>query len=166
NIGALTYKEQGSGYISEKTFAALGCTEVFEGDILISRLNEPIGRCCIIPDLGNRIVTSVDNVIFRPDTDKYNKKFIVYYLNSNKFTEHANLIARGATMHRISRTMLGHQQVLVPPLTEQEEIVKYIESKIKPIDASIAKAKREIELLKELKQSVITEAVAGKIKVC
>lgn len=52
------------------------------------------------------------------------------------------------------------------PLSEQEEIVEYIESKIKPIDASTAKAKREIELLKELKQSVITEAVTGKIKVC
>ena len=54
----------------------------------------------------------------------------------------------------------------LPPLSEQEEIVEYIESKIKPIDASTAKAKREIELLKELKQSVITEAVNGKIKVC
>lgn len=166
NIGVLYYKEQGSGYISEKTFMSLACTEVFEGDILISRLNEPIGRSCIIPNLGNRVVTSVDNVIFRPDTDYYNKKFIVYYLNCNKFTEHANLIARGATMHRISRSMLGHQKMLVPPLSEQEEIVEYIESKIKPIDASIAKAKREIELLKELKQSVITEAVTGKIKVC
>ena len=62
--------------------------------------------------------------------------------------------------------MLGHQKMLVPPLSEQEEIVEYIERKIKPIDASIAKAKREIELLKELKQSVITEAVTGKIKVC
>lgn len=166
NIGALYYKEQGSGYISEKTFISLACTEVFEGDILISRLNEPIGRSCIIPNLGNRVVTSVDNVIFRPDTDYYNKKFILYYLNCNKFTEHANLIARGATMHRISRSMLGHQKMLVPPLREQEEIVEYIDRKIKPIDASIAKAKREIELLKELKQSVITEAVTGKIKVC
>lgn len=54
----------------------------------------------------------------------------------------------------------------LPPLSEQEEIVEYIESKIKPIDASIAKAKREIELLKELKQSVITEAITCKIKVC
>lgn len=39
----------------------------------------------------------------------------------------------------------------LPPLSGQEEIVEYIESKIKPIDALIAKAKREIELLKELK---------------
>lgn len=61
--------------------------------------------------------------------------------------------------------MLGHQQIVVPPLSEQQEIVAYVEGKIKPIDASIAKAKREIELLKELKQSVITEAVTGKIKV-
>ena len=61
---------------------------------------------------------------------------------------------------------LGNNDVCVPPLSEQEEIVEYIERKLKPIDASITKAKREIELLKELKQSVITEAVTGKIKVC
>lgn len=61
---------------------------------------------------------------------------------------------------------LGNNDVCVPPLREQEEIVEYIDRKIKPIDASIAKAKREIELLRELKQSVITEAVTGKIKVC
>lgn len=61
---------------------------------------------------------------------------------------------------------LGSNDVCVPPLSEQQEIVEYIDSKIKPIDASIAKSKREIELLKELKQSVIIEAVTGKIKVC
>ena len=71
NIGVLNYKEQGNGYITEDTFKRLDCTEVFPGDILISRLNEPIGRSCIIPDLNNRIVTSVDNVIYRPKADVF-----------------------------------------------------------------------------------------------
>ena len=76
NVGVLEYKEQGVGYISEETFHELGCTEVFSGDILISRLNEPIGRACILPDLNSRVITSVDNVIFRPDTELYDLSLI------------------------------------------------------------------------------------------
>ena len=44
NVGAGFYKEQGSGYISEKTFSELHCLNVYPGDLMISRLNEPIGR--------------------------------------------------------------------------------------------------------------------------
>ena len=69
-------------------------------------------------------------------------------------------------MPRVENDFIMSMHYFLAPLSEQEEIVEYIESKIKPIDASTAKAKREIELLKELKQSVITEAVNGKIKVC
>lgn len=166
NVGVLEYKEQGNSFISEDTFERLNCTEVFPGDILISRLNEPIGRSCILPDLGIRVVTSVDNVIFRPNKDLYDKRFLVYYLNCSIFTEHANLEARGSTMHRMSRTMLGHQQTIVPPIAEQTAIAEYLDRKCARIDAAIAKAKREVELLREFKQSVITEAVTGKIKVC
>ena len=69
-------------------------------------------------------------------------------------------------MPRVESDFILSMHYFLSPLSEQEEIVEYIESKIKPIDASTAKAKREIEMLKELKQSVITEAVDGKIKVC
>ena len=159
NIGVLKYKEQGDSYISEETFKRLNCTEVFEGDIIISRLNEPIGRSCILPNLKCRVVTSVDNVILRPDIDTYNKQFLVYWLNSNRFTENANLIARGATMHRISRHMLGHLSVVVPPLLEQEAIAKYLDEKCSSVDKVIATQEKRVALLNELKQSVISEAV-------
>ena len=45
NVGEGSYKEQGAGYISPATFEELRCTEVLPGDLLISRLNMPIGRC-------------------------------------------------------------------------------------------------------------------------
>jgi len=72
NVGEGSYKEQGLGFISEEKFKQLDCTEVYEGDILISRLNAPIGRSCVVPNLQSKVVTSVDNVIFRPD-EKYYK---------------------------------------------------------------------------------------------
>src|SRR5690554_3019628 len=100
NIGEGKYKEQGSGYITEETFEKLNCTEVFPGDLVISRLNPPIGRACLIPDLGKRIVTSVDNVILRPN-EKYFKNFLCYFFSNAKYFEYTLLEGRGATMQRI-----------------------------------------------------------------
>jgi type I restriction enzyme, S subunit len=57
NVGEGIYKEQGAGFISEETFDALNCTEVLPGDVLIARLNQPIGRACIVPDLSARIAS-------------------------------------------------------------------------------------------------------------
>src|SRR5690606_34485236 len=76
NVGTGFYKEQGSGFITQSTFEQLSCSDVYAADILISRLNLPIRRACIVPDLNSRIVTSVDNVIFRPD-EEYHPRFLV-----------------------------------------------------------------------------------------
>lgn len=56
--------------------------------------------------------------------------------------------------------------VAFPSIQEQQSIVSHIEKKVTKIDSRITKANRRIELLEELKQSIITEAVTGKIKVC
>ena len=159
NVGPGYYKEQGAGFITEDTFKELDCTDVLPGDLLISRLNEPIARTCIVPDLGTRVVTAVDNVIFRPNPGILDRRFACYYLNNNRLTEHANIIARGATMHRISRSMLGHITVLLPPIDEQVAIADYLDAECKKIDGLIAKEEKRVELLSELKQTIISKAI-------
>lgn len=159
NVGPGYYKEQGSGFITEETFRELNCTEVFPGDLLISRLNEPIARTCIVPELHSRIVTAVDNVIYRPNPQICEKRYVCYWLNNAKLTEHANILARGATMHRISRTILGHIPVLLPPLNEQSLIADYLDKECSNIDVIIAKEEKRLNLLRELRQSIITKAV-------
>ena len=159
NVGVINYKEQGTGFISEKTFHDLNCTEVFPGDILISRLNLPIGRACIVPDLGYRIVVAVDNVIYRPNKTFLNKYYAIYQMNCKPYSENASFIARGSTMQRISRSMLGSIHLLLPPIGEQEKIASYLNSKCGEIDKVISTQENRIALLLELKQSIITHAV-------
>lgn len=158
NVGEGSYKEQGAGFISEETFHSLGCTDVYEGDVLISRLNNPIGRACVTPDLGGRVVTSVDNVIFRPDS-RFHKKFIVYLFSSEEYFRHTGNLARGATMQRISRGLLGNIRVVTPSLEEQAHIARFLDHETARIDALIEEQQRLIELLKEKRQAVISQAV-------
>lgn len=158
NIGEGKYKEQGSGYITEETFAKLNCTEVFPGDLLISRLNPPIGRACIIPDLGKRIVTSVDNVILRPN-EKYSRNFLCHFFSNTKYYEYTLLEGRGATMQRISRGILGNIKIVIPSKEEQTVIANYLDRKTAEIDALIADKKRLLELYEEEKTAIINQAV-------
>ena len=52
NVGITQYldKENNKKWISEEKFEKLHCKEIFQGDILVSRLPDPAGRACIMPD--------------------------------------------------------------------------------------------------------------------
>ena len=74
--------------------------------------------------------------------------------------------AMGGGQPNISQDIIKKLKVSIPPISEQRIIVDHIAGEVSKIDAQISKANRRIELLNELKESIITEAVTGKIKVC
>ena len=57
-------------------------------------------------------------------------------------------------------------KIPIPPLSEQKEIVAYIEKKVSSIDSQIASIENQIANLNEYKQSLISDVVTGKVKVC
>lgn len=158
NVGEGYYKEQGESYISKETFDKLRCLEVFPGDLMISRLNLPVGRACIVPDKYPIYVVAVDNVILRPD-NIYNIKFLLYIMNTDGYAKEAELISRGTTMKRISRSLLGEIKIAVPNLAEQNKIADFLDKKCEEMDSVTSKIEKQIELLKDYKKSLITETV-------
>ena len=164
NVGEGFYKEQGAGFISEETFVDLRCTKVKPGDILISRLNIPIGRSCIIPEFFGYMVTSVDNVIFRPDRD-FSRQFITYMLSSKAHLANMENLARGTTMQRISRSTLGSVKFCMPPPEEQHAIVAFLDAETARMDTLVQEAENGINLLRERRMTLISDAVTGKIDV-
>jgi len=158
NVGEGRYKEQGSGYISQAKFDELRCTEVLPGDVLISRLNLPIGRACVVPDLGERIITSVDNIITRPDSG-YSRSYLAYMLSSASHFANMEILARGTTMQRISRSTLGQARFAFPTSEEQTAIATFLDRETAKIDALVAEQEKLIALLQEKRQAVISHAV-------
>ena len=158
NVGAGYFKEQGSGYITEETFKKLNCLKVLPGDLMISRLNEPIGRACIVPDTEEKYVVAVDNVILRPDKG-YNKKYIMYCMNTDGYANAGKEAARGATMQRVSRTLLGAFYIPVAKEVEQQLIADFLDDKVGKIDDILSDLRKQVEVLQKYKKSVITKAV-------
>ena len=135
---------------------------VYPGDLVFSRLSEPYGRSCILPDTYPRYVIAVDNVVLRTNEDK---RFICYISQSHPFQEIAKEAATGTTLKRISRTKLGNIQIPLPPLNEQHEIVNFLDQRCSKIDNCISDIRQEIELLQQYKKSTIWEYVTGKRRV-
>ena len=156
NIGDGKFKEQGNGYISENTFNELKCKYAFPGDLVLSRLNEPYGRSCIIPETEPKCIVAVDNVILRTHEDK---RYICYITQCDGYHAEVGELARGTAMKRVSRTNLGTIRIPLPAKIEQQAIADYLDETCSKIDEIIAEAKASINEYKELKQSVIFEAV-------
>ena len=60
-------------------------TEIFSGDILVSRLPEPVGRACIVPEKAERMITAVDCTICRPNESLINKEYLCYFMRSKTY---------------------------------------------------------------------------------
>ena len=146
NVGNGIFKDRvhKARYISESTFKRLGCTEIFEGDCLISRLPDPVGRACILPDTGEKMITAVDCTIVRFDKSKVTPKFFNYYSQSSQYQKDVDRDTRGTTRNRISRSKLGEIEIPVPPPPEQKRIVGILDEAFEGI--AIAKANAEKNL--------------------
>ena len=135
-IGEYLDKEDKSRFISEETFNRLKCTEIIEGDVLVSRLPDPVGRACIVPKLNDRMITSVDCTIIRFNKNILLPELFVAYSKTSAYYEKLKNFISGASRDRISRKNLGQIEIPIPPLDIQQQIVAEIESYQKIIDGA------------------------------
>ena len=139
----------------------LGCTEIFEGDCLVSRLPNPVGRACLIPDIGCRMITAVDCSIIRFGKD-YLPQFFIYYTQSYKYLNSIDEKTTGTTRKRISRKNLEKIQIPMPPLSEQERIVERLDAAFAQIDELKSNAEWQLAEARALFQSALTQAMQPK----
>jgi type I restriction enzyme, S subunit len=162
NIGFGYFKDKDdkARYISEETFVRLKCTEILAGDLLVSRLPDPVGKSCIIPELNTKMITGVDCTIVRPK-DYLTSQFLCFYQQSDEYLKAVQKLVSGTTRSRISRKNLGLIPIPIPPLPEQERIVAQLDAAFAAIDKAKANVERNLHNAKELFQSKLNEVFSG-----
>ena len=154
NIGTGIYRDKADKvkYISNATFSQLSCTEIFEGDCLLSRLPDPIGRSCLLPKLNVRTITAVDCTILRFKDDVL-PIFFVYYTQSNSYYKDILSKTTGTTRKRISRKNLEKIGIPIPPKPTQLSIV----SELDKLNELIQIKKEQLKDYDTLAQSIFYE---------
>lgn len=92
-------------------------------------------------------------------------KMFVYYL-LKAITNFKLGDIHGSTMVHITMESMNNSVIPIPSFDEQKDIATFLDKKCASIDNALTKAQHQVELLQEYKQSLITEVVTGKRKVC
>lgn len=159
-IGIFKDREEKSRYISEEVFTRLNCTEIFEHDCLISRLPEPIGRSCLIPQHNYKMITSVDCTIVRFN-HQIVPKFFVYYSQSSYYFRCIMKHSTGATRLRISKKNLSKIPIPTPLVVEQKRIVQKLDALFERIDNAIALLQKNIDAADSFMNSVLNDVFSN-----
>jgi type I restriction enzyme, S subunit len=164
NVGNGIFKDRGekARFISVETFKRLRCTEIFEGDCLVSRLPDPVGRACILPDTGERMITAVGCTIIRFDKGKVIPEFFNYYSQSAQYQNDVDRETTGTTRKRISRSKLAEVEIPIPSISEQKRIVSVLDEAFASIGQAKANAEWNLVNARELFESVTEALFEGK----
>jgi len=97
--------------------------------------------------------------LIRPNIKKIIPKFLEYSLKSSYAQDQIDQYSTSNTQKNISMDDIPRIKIIVPRINEQEQIAKYLDKKTTKIEQTITKNKQLITLLKEKKESLITEVV-------
>lgn len=161
NIGVGKYldKDDKQRFISEDTFKKLNCLEIFENDVLVSRLPEPAGRACILPSSSKRRITAVDCTIIR--FTNYNPVLFVAYSQTKEYRNNVDMAMAGSTRQRISRKELGEIPIPVFPSKEEQDAIASI---LSDMDEEITALEQKLSKCQRLKQGMMQQLLTGKIR--
>lgn len=162
NVGSGAYRsnEARARFVSPEVVSRLRCTEVFPGDILVSRLPDPVGRACIVPDIGERMITAVDCTIVRPGAALL-PDFLMYFTQSSRYQRQVRERITGTTRERISRKNLGEILVPVPPVGQQSEVVQRLKAIRTSLELTQSLADRRIDANLNLHDALMSQILNG-----
>lgn len=141
-----------------------GMYEVKEGDFILSGIDARNGAFGIVPvELDGAVVTN-DFWYFEIDETIISKKLFLELTATSWFDEICKLGSDGTTQRiRLQKDKFFNQSILLPGEDEQEQLLDKlldIKQKRKALSAEIGNQEK---LLSQLKQSILQEAIQGKL---
>jgi type I restriction enzyme S subunit len=140
HIGEGRFKGKPNRFITKEFAEQEDCTVLSEGDLLISRMQEPILRSCILPSFEQDSVMAVD-IARLQEGENWNRMLLKYLFNSRPIWKQGIAWASGTTRKRISRKNIEKLRLPTPPLSEQRKIATVLHT----VDQAIQKTKEVIE---------------------
>jgi type I restriction enzyme S subunit len=127
--------------------------------LIIGRVGE---KCGNVHYSDSKVFVNDNSLVFQP----FNEEMNLWYVYHSLVQRDLNQLRNKNTQPLITGTMVKDEFIPNPPIDEQKEIVKYLDEQTKEIDDLIQLEQKKIELLKEYRQSLISEVVTGKVRVC
>jgi len=156
NLNSVTYLSFEKYYESPEIM-------IFTDDIIIVKTGSTIGKTTIIPDKTPKMTINPQLIVLK--NLKILPKFLYYQTVCKFIKESFKVEQTGSTTPTIAQEKINNFPILKPPSQEQQQIVDYLDNETTKIDKLVDIESKRIVLLKEYRQSLISEVVTGKVDV-
>jgi len=172
--GVLRIPNIGNGYIIEDDlkFAVFSDEEkekysLKEGDLLTIRSNgsvDLVGKCALISSKEEMYLFAGYLIRLRPFPEKVNSKFLTLTLESHNLRIQIEDKAKSTSgVNNINSVEIQNLKIPLPPLTEQQRIVKEIESRLSQATATETYIENALQQAEALRQSILKKAFSGEL---
>jgi len=153
-----------SNFIDQGTNEILLRSQLEELDILFVIAGATLGKVAILP--ANFCPANTNQAVsFIRLKDKKYVFYVWYWLQSNLINQLIWLDAVQAAQPNLSMENLGNFYIPFIPVGEQEAIVNHIDTECHRLDSIINQFQAQIELFREYRKTLISDAVSGKIDI-
>ena len=136
------------------------------GDLLVVEGGAGAGNAALVDEpLEHEVFVQNSIHIIRPKNNLTTNKFLAYWIKSLVRRDYMKFVCNVATIPHYTKDKVMSTVMPLPPLKEQQEIVRYLADESLKIENLINKKHSQITVLQELKGSLISDVVTGKIDV-
>ncbi|MDE0190508.1 MAG: restriction endonuclease subunit S [Gammaproteobacteria bacterium] len=164
DIADSRFLDKSSRFLTREKAHELNCTFLRKGDLMVARMPDPLGRCCIFPlDGKERFVTVVDVCAIRVGSAEIDPPYLMHAINSPVVRAQVSALQSGSTRKRISRRNLATVSVPVAPLNEQRRIVERIDALFDEIERGVESLRTARRMIDLYRQSLLKSAFEGRL---
>lgn len=135
-----------------------------KGDTIVSTVRTYLRAIAFIENTQSNLICSTGFAVLTP-LSKVIPKYLFYLMNSEKYVNEIMRRSVGVSYPAVNASDIGALECVLPDKDEQKYIVEYLDNCTMQIDQLVNDIQIQIQKLKEYRQSLISEAVTGKIDV-
>ena len=157
------FDEEKGVWVNKSSYEYLAKSELHGGELLIANVGAYSGLPWIMPNVSFR--TTLAPNMFMLKLQDVITEYIYYLLSSSMYFAHLQMVASATAQPKLNKNNIRELNIVLPPKSEQQQIVTYLDSEMQRFDSAITNCQRQITLLQERKQIIINEVVTGKVRV-
>lgn len=161
NIGDGHFNNGYKIYTSQERANYLRACNIYPGEIILSKMADPIARACIIPNHSERYLMASDGIRLSINKEKFNLRFVLETINHARFRTFAEIRSTGTTRSRIGLTDLKRIPVCYPEIVEQN----LIGQKLGVLEDSISFERSALAKYQQLKAGLMHDLLTGEKEV-
>lgn len=147
-------------YVTKEAHEYLSKSELFGGEILMANVGAYAGLVCVVPNLNFVATLGPNMFLLKFDEKKISNKYAFVLLGSDYYYKLLMNKALSSAQPKLNKEDIKSVNLIFPPaFTEQNAIVRFLDYKTRQIDRFIINRKKQIELLKEQRDSIIDKVV-------